>query len=90
MPVGGTLSNFNVLLDGAPGNANSYTFTLRRNATTDTSVTCSISGSSAVSCSDSTNSATFNAGDRISIKVTPANGPTGRRMGWTAKFVPAP
>jgi hypothetical protein len=87
LPVGGTLSNFNVVLNGSPGASDSYAFTIRKNSTTDTSVTCTISGT-ATTCSDNSNSASFSAGDRVSIKVSASGGPTPRRMGWTGKLVP--
>jgi hypothetical protein len=89
VPVGGTLSNLYVRLDGTPGGAStgkSYTFTVRKNGA-DTTVTCTIL-ETATTCSDTTNSVTFNAGDRISIKTVASGGPTGREMRWTANFAP--
>ncbi len=91
MPVAGTLSNLYVRLDGAAGAAGSgrsYTFTVRKNGTTDTAVTCTVL-ETATLCSDTTNSATFSAGDLISIKSDPsATAPTARAMRWSAKFAP--
>jgi len=87
MPVAGTLSNFYVILDGSPGSGNSYTFIVRNNGE-DTLVTCTISGTGTTG-SDLTNSVSFEAGDYISIMVTPASRPTARSMRWTAQFSPS-
>jgi hypothetical protein len=86
MPAAGTVSNFYVILDGSPGSHNSYTFIVRKNGE-DTTVACTISDSDTEG-SDLTNSVDFNAGDYISIMVTPASNPTARSMRWTAKFSP--
>ena len=107
VPRAGTLSNFHVALNNAPGNATGnierYTFTVRRTVTpsnnsaatgdrSDTLITCSISNLE-TTCSDTTNSHAFAAGERIAIEVTIPSGtgfssPTARRMSWVAKFVP--
>jgi len=89
LPVGGTLSRFNVLLNGAPGGNKSYAFVVRKNGA-DTAVGCTVSGGSTVSCSDPVNTVTFAADDTIAIKVTPSGSPSTRRMGWTGKFVAGP
>jgi hypothetical protein len=86
VPVAATLSNFHVRLNGAPGTGDTYTFTVRRNGVSSTTVTCSISGGSATSCSDTTLSEPFAAGDLLSIMVTVGGTPTGRAMLWTAQF----
>ena len=86
MPVAGTLSNFYAILDGSPGNGNSYTFIVRKNGT-DTTVTCTISDTDTIS-SDLTNSVDFDAGDLISIMATPASNPAASSMRWTAQFSP--
>ncbi len=88
MPVAGTVSNFYVILNGSPGNTHSYTFVVRRNQL-DTVVTCIIMNLDTTG-SDLTHSVSFDAGDYISIKVTPsAANPTGRSMLWTAQFSPS-
>ena len=69
------------------GRTGQYVFMVRKNSG-DTTVTCTISGA-ATSCSDSTHSVAFSAGDTIAIKSTPSGGPTARRIGWTAKFTPS-
>jgi hypothetical protein len=87
VPMAGTLSEFYVTLNGSPGSGRGYTFVVRKNGV-NTLVTCTISGT-ATTGSDVTNSVSFAAGDKISIRVTPVNNPTARSMSWTAKFSPA-
>jgi hypothetical protein len=87
MPVAGLVSKFYVILDGSPGTGKSYTFVVRKNGSTSTSVTCTISDA-ATTGSDLTHSVSFTAGDYISIMVTPASNPTAVAMGWTAEFSP--
>jgi hypothetical protein len=88
MPVKGpgTISNLRVDVNGAPGAGKSWTFTVRKNATTDTAVTCTITGGTATACSDSSNTASFSAGDTIDLKVTPSGGPAAKPMGWAVAF----
>ena len=86
LPIGGTLSNFHVRLHRTTA-GDFWSFTVLKNSV-DTSVSCTGLGSTA-SCSDTTNSISFAAGDRIAIKITQlvANAP-GNRMQWTAQFTP--
>lgn len=84
VPVGGTLSELRVRINGSPGSGNSYTVAVRQNGL-DTAVSCTIQDT-AVSCSDDSDTVTFLANDLISIRVTPSSGPTARTMRWTAKF----
>lgn len=91
MPVAGTVSNLFVRLNAAPGTGgdaatDSFTFTVRKNQT-GTSITCTITGTTDTTCSDTTNSETFAQGDLISIETTPTNSPGGRQVRWTLKFV---
>jgi hypothetical protein len=86
IPTDGTISNFYVVLSGAPGTGKSWTFIVH-NGTTDTDVTCTIQGS-ATSCADLTNSATFAAGEFLSIRVIGSGGPTVRIAQWTGLFLP--
>ncbi|MGH9364833.1 MAG: hypothetical protein ACRD1B_06155, partial [Thermoanaerobaculia bacterium] len=92
MTVSGTLAALNVRLNGSPDNGagtQSYAFTVRKNgADTSPAVTCTIS-ETATSCSDNTNSASFSAGDLISIKSVPSGTPAARRMRWTAAYNPS-
>jgi len=88
MPVAGTLSNFYVILNAAPGGSKSYTFVVRRDGV-DTSVTCTILGTNTTG-SDLANSVSFAAGNYISIMVTPSDDkPKEEAMSWTATFSPS-
>ena len=85
--MGGTLSELRVRLSAAAGGAgSSYAFTVRKNGV-DTSVTCTIAVA-ATSCSDTTNSVSFSAGDLISVLADPsATQPTDNlEVRWTAKY----
>jgi hypothetical protein len=88
VPFAGTLSRLHVRLDGPAGTAGSgefYAFTIRVNGS-DTAVTCTIL-ETATNCSDSVNTALFNAGDLISLGVVPStSNPATRAMRWTAQF----
>jgi len=74
--------------------ASSYTFTVRKGATTatmaDTTLTCTISGTTGVSCSDTTHSVVFLATDLVDLKVVPsATAPTDHiNTSWLVKYVP--
>jgi hypothetical protein len=86
MTVGGTLSQLRIRLEAnnAPASS-SHTFVVRRNGV-DTAVTCQI-GSGSSSCSNSTSTAAFAAGDLISISAVPSGNPTDNLdVRWTAKY----
>ena len=92
MPTAGTVKNLSVFVETAPGAGNSWVFTLRRGtpggATSNTAVTCTISGTSQT-CSDTTDTATYAAGDLVSVAITVGAGnPTGSGGQWTAVFAP--
>jgi hypothetical protein len=89
MTVAGTLSQFRIRLAAAAGgNGTSYLFTVRKNGAA-TSVTCTATAA-ATSCSDTTNSVTFAAGDLLSIEADPSTSqPTDNlEVRWTAKYAP--
>ncbi len=92
LATAGTLSRLFVRLDAAPGTAGSgrsFTVTVRRNGAA-TTVTCAILDT-ATGCADTTNTATFAAGDLIAVHVAPsATAPTARALRWTAQFSAAP
>lgn len=73
-PVSGTFSNMYVSISGAPGTSASYTFTLYVNGSA-TSISCVISGSSAKTCSDTSDIATITAGEAITLEAVPAGTP---------------
>ena len=67
-PTASTVSNFYVNLSAAPGLGNSIVFTWR-DATVSQTLTCTISGAVATSCSDLTHTFTTVAGDKIDIQA---------------------
>jgi hypothetical protein len=71
--VAGTISNFTAQLPAAPGSGNTVTFTWRDGGV-DQAVTCSISGTSATSCADTTHSFAVALADLIDIKMVVAGG----------------
>jgi hypothetical protein len=67
-PAGATVTNLYVQLSVALGAGNSGVFTMRKNAASQ-SVTCTISGASATSCSDITHSFAASQGDLLTIQL---------------------
>lgn len=66
-PQAGTISKFYINTSAAPVGVQTYTITMRKNATNQ-SVTCTITGA-ATSCNDTTNSFTVAAGDNVSVQI---------------------
>jgi len=88
IPAAGTIKNFYAFVETAPTAGHSWTFTVRRNGA-DTSVTCTIVGNGVLrTCSDTTHTGAFVAGDLISIRVSDLNNPSGTPGQWTAQFAP--
>jgi hypothetical protein len=90
MPVSGTVSQFHVRISGSPSSGDSYTFTVLKNGSPVTvasvvQLRCVISDA-ATTCSSTTGSIQYSAGDRIAIEADPNSDPDVRRMRWTAKF----
>ena len=83
----GTFKNLRVTVSAAPGAGKSYTFTLRKNQA-DAALTCAISGASATSCADSSNTVSYVGGDSVSMEQTPAGTPTAVQGRFTAMFTP--
>lgn len=78
MPAAGVVSDLNCKLSGDLGAANDVlTFTIRKNAA-DTAVVCTITaaGGTEDSCNSGANTATFAAGDLISMSIVTADTPT--------------
>lgn len=86
-PGGGTWSNLNVKLNGAPGAAKSYQFLFRTNFSS-ANITCTISGTSATTCSDVSDSSTTVAGDLVSIEIIPTGTPTAIKAFWSIQYNP--
>lgn len=67
-PTAATVTNFDVQMSAAPGMGNSIVFTWRKN-TSSQSLTCTISGAVATSCSDNTHSFSVSQGDLLTIQL---------------------
>jgi len=92
VPTAGTVRNFYVFLETAPGGTTSWIFTLRigtpGGTTSNTAVTCTVSGSSQT-CSDTTHTQAYTAGQLISVSIFTGSGnPTTSGGQWTAVFAP--
>jgi hypothetical protein len=76
----GTVSNLRAyLIGGTPGSGDSYTFAVRRDpagapAPSNTGITCTISDV-ASTCTDTTHTQAFSAGDAISLVATEGGKP---------------
>jgi len=86
IPAAGTVKNFFVFVDTVPGVGQSWTFTVRKTGV-NTAVTCTI-GAAAQTCSDTTNTAVFAAGELISIGIASSAAPAATSGRWAAQFVP--
>ena len=84
LPLSGSLANFTVVLSVAPGAGNSWVLAVRQNGLS-TAVTCTVSGASSKTCSDSTHSVTYAAGDTIDVLATKNGGAT-TLISWVAKI----
>jgi len=82
MPTAGTLSQLGVTLGVSPGPSNSYTMTVEINNTAS-SVTCSINSNSST-CTDTSHTVAFAAGDTLTLRITPNSSPSVTSVRWTA------
>ena len=85
VPVAATFSKLYCISSVAPGAAKSYAITVRHQSSSDSSLTCTISGSSAVSCNDVSNTAVTVAGDVWELKVVPASTPAAAAINCAVK-----
>lgn len=85
LPANGTIANFRVVLDTAPGSGKSYVLTLRKNAGA-TSTTCTVADA-ATTCTSATPT-DFVAGDRIAIQSVPSGTPAAVSLRVSATFAP--
>ena len=74
--------------------ATSYGFTVRKGATTatmaDTTLTCTVSGATGTSCSDTRHSVVCLSTDLVDLKMAPTGTPTDHiNVSWLVKFVPS-
>src|SRR5579871_596071 len=67
-PASATITNMFVQINVALGTGNTGVFTFRKNGASQ-SVTCTISGSSATSCSDTTHSFAVSQGDLLTVQL---------------------
>jgi hypothetical protein len=86
VPLAGEIKNLYAYVGQAPGSGDSWTVTLRKNAS-DTSISCAISGSSK-SCSD-TGTVTVAASDRLGVEFDEGGSASGTQgSGWSSCFIP--
>lgn len=78
MPTSGTFRNLYVTQHSDSGTGDGFTYTLRKNAA-DTAVACTISGNSATSCNDTTNTFTVTAGDLVDLEIHISSGSPGAK-----------
>jgi hypothetical protein len=71
-------------MSGAPGAGNSWTVTVRKNGAS-TAVTCSVTNPN-LTCTDTTHSVAFAAGDLLDILVVGISTPTTARITWVATY----
>lgn len=67
-PAAAAISNMFVSMSAAPGTGNTIAFTYR-DAGSSTALTCTISGASATSCSDTTHTFTPTVGDALAVQL---------------------
>lgn len=81
-----------VVFDTAPGATRSRSITARVNGSSQ-ALSCTVSGATATTCNDPTNSASVSAGNSVAWQNTPNNSPTGTvnlRMGAVLFVSPTP
>lgn len=85
--MAGVFKNLNVVSAGSPGVGETYTATFQKTLTS-TALTCQIpSGFNAAA--DTTNSVSFAAGDRFSLKIVLSSGAAATNILWSVEFVPS-
>ena len=84
--VAGTMKNLYVQCNAAPGSGKSWGVTVVKNGT-DTALTATIANTATTS-SDTSNTVTVAAGDRLSIKISPSGTPTATEIYWGFEITP--
>lgn len=84
-PVAGIFRNFEGVVGVAPGAGQTDIFTLRTNGT-NSSVTCTVSGASATSCTDTAHTAAVALGQTCSVQVFFSSGAATARVFSTEEF----
>lgn len=91
MPTAGVMDKLFVSNSVAPGAARSFDYTIFKNGVA-TAITCQMtgagSGAGITTCSDLTHSATYAAGDTLSIETSPAGTPSSGNLRGGLRFVP--
>jgi hypothetical protein len=82
MPFGGTAAGLQVRTNGAAGNGRQWAFTLYVNGAA-TTVTCTIAGNTATSCSDGSGTAVLAAGDRVTLQQQGQSNPAAVSVTWS-------
>lgn len=85
IPTSGTIKNFYIKLENAPGTGNSYDFTLYKNGSS-TALTINISEGT-TTASNTVNTVTVTAGDTVYIENIPTSGPTLSKLSWGFTFL---
>jgi len=86
IPAAGTIKKLHMRNSAVPGAGTSYTYTVRKNGV-DQTLTCLVDNAGGATCSDTTNSFTVAAGDKITLKSVPAGTPTAARVRFGVTFV---
>jgi hypothetical protein len=75
--VAGTLNGLHVKLSSAPGfsSADNYVLTVMVNNVA-TAITCTITGTSATSCADTTHTVAVSPGDLLELRAAPGSTPS--------------
>lgn len=69
VPAAMTLQNLYCVVDASPAASQTIAFTIRTAGTTDSALTCTITGNSATTCNDTTHTAALSAGGLIDLKI---------------------
>jgi len=77
LPIAATAKSIYARVTTAVGSGVGYTLTVRKNGTA-TDIECEISGTSDTTCSLTTESVSFDAGDRLGVYLTRIGSPVGR------------
>lgn len=87
VPFAGVVDKLYVVASAAPSAGKSVAYTVRKNAVS-TSVTCTMADT-AVTASDTTNTATFAAGDLFTLLSVGSGTPTTGTVSWSVRLKPA-
>lgn len=91
LPTNGSIDKLYVESSNAPGAGRSLVYTVRKNGAA-TGITCTMtgtgSGAGITRCNDTTNAASFSAGDTMSLEAAPSGTPTGGNTRFAVRWVP--